>query len=211
MDTVVTDTEAGPAARALHASGTSDWGTPPSVVGVARRVLGGVDLDAASSAYWHRHSGVQARGFFSAEDSALDESASWRERGQSRRPRVFLNPPGDKRGELVKAFWRRLCAEWLAERIDSAVWVGFSLEQLVSLQMHDQRTPTPLESQFGLAVPSSRLRFLRPDPAGGDPSAAAAPTHGNYIVHLPSHAASRRAVQRERWHRECSQLGWAVR
>ena len=52
-----------------HNSGESEWYTPPPIIESARSVMGGIDLDPASSE--KAQETVRAEGFFTAEDDGL--------------------------------------------------------------------------------------------------------------------------------------------
>jgi hypothetical protein len=169
----------------MHLSSSADWGSPPEVVDLARLVLGRIDLDPASSEFWNdRPGGVDARVYMPRDGL----SEVWRPAGQ-RPVTVFLNAPGDRSGQLVKAFWSRLVREWAAGVVDSAIWIGFSLEQLVSCQ-HEPVNPVTLP----MLVPRRRLSYLR---RGTDGSAVPAdqPTHGSYVTLLPSSDPARGRAQ----------------
>jgi len=182
--------------RAMHLSESADWGSPPEVVKLARAVLGRIDLDPATSNYWNRH-GVRARFIIGADG----ETTSWRCRESH--VTVFLNPPGDKSGQLVKSFWARLVREWAAGEVESAVWVGFSLEQLVSLQSEPVNPMT-----LPMIVPRRRLAFMcRNGHADAPPTPAKAPTHGNYLTLLPSPEPKLGRAQLEMWSARGAQLG----
>jgi hypothetical protein len=101
---------------------------------------------------------------------------------------------------LVKKFWQRLVDQWVAGDVDSAIWVGFSLEQLVSLQKFPWN---PMCSGLSFLVPSRRLSFLRPTRRG--PKPATSPAHGSYIVLL--HSKRRAMGQLERFWKEGRALG----
>jgi hypothetical protein len=69
-------------------AGNDEWYTPTPYVEAARRVLGGIDLDPASSP--QANATVQAARYFTREDDGLAQS--WR-RPDGRASRVWLNPP----------------------------------------------------------------------------------------------------------------------
>lgn len=160
----------------FHLSKSAKWGTPKPVIEFARAVLGEIDLDPASSAEFNQR--VGAKRYFTEEDDGL--SQLWI-------GRVFLNPPGDPTGKLIQLFWEKLVDSYVTMRVESAFWVGFSLEQLVSLQKYPVH---PLSPRVWLVIPSRRLAYY--DPEAGDD--ADQPTHGSYLALLPS----RVQVQRER-------------
>lgn len=161
----------------MHSADSMEHGTPAEVVELARCVGGTIGTDPFSSAYWNHHS-VRAATFYDVEHSGLDERNAWR-------GFCLVNPPGgDKeRGtkSLVRPAWERLVEEWRAGKIDGALWVAYSLEQLCMLQGSPAH---PL--QFPTCVPCERLRFLRRPHGGGPPVPGMQPTHGNALILLPS-------------------------
>lgn len=187
----------------LHLSKTAEWGSPPEVVELARAVLGTIDLDPASSHYWNERI-VRARQFYDGSpghDGLIDP---WFlvDGGNT----VFLNPPGDKSGQLVKRFWRKLVTSIADGTVDSAFWVGFSLEQLVQLQSEPFH---PLSPGTFLAFPSRRIHYLKP--VAGDPQPEDQPTHGSYLCLVPSEDPVRAEEQRTLWLTSTLRLGWTVR
>lgn len=149
---------------ALHSSASAEWGSPPEVVEFARDLMGGIDLDPASSRHWNRT--VKAKRIYTAEDNGLIRP--WE-------GRVFCNPPGDRSGKLIQRFWRKLVRDSI--HTTASFWVGFSLEQLVSLQKFARN---PLAERVWLIVPRQRIHYL--DDGDGD---ADDPTHGSYLAYIP--------------------------
>ena len=80
-------------------SGNNEWYTPPDILEHARAVLGGLDLDPASSEVANQH--VRASRYFTAEDDGL--SQTW--------PvgRIWMNPPYAQ--PLVGKFCQRFADE----------------------------------------------------------------------------------------------------
>lgn len=163
---------------AKHSSKTAEHGTPAHIIEHARNLMGGIDLDPASSAMWNRR--VKAHRYYTAKDDGL----VWPWKG-----RVFLNPPGDKSGLLVRAFWKRLLEHYLSGSIDQAMWVGFSLEQFVTLQdlrmdptLSYLRLPIPLD--YPTLIPRRRLHYRKK--IGPNTSKRSAnPPHASYLTWLP--------------------------
>lgn len=135
---------------AVRLSENADWGTPPHIVEFAREVLGGIDFDPASSPRWNART-VRAESFMDGSPGRDGLQDPWPEGA-----RVWCNPPGDRSGQQVKAFWTRLTREYAAGKVASAVWLGFSLEQLVSCQ-HETLSPLKLP----ILIPNRRLQFSR--------------------------------------------------
>jgi len=172
---------------ARHSCDSPEWYTPSPYVEAARAVMGGIDLDPASHEEANRT--VKAVRFFTEEDDGLQQV--WR-------GRVFLNPPGG----LVNEFWHALIMAWRCQSMTAAIWIGYSLEQLQTLQVLHPTTPL----DFPMCVPSRRMAFventakkkarleeidavnilrksrgekLRPRNENG-----ASPSHANYITYL---------------------------
>lgn len=171
-----------------HSSKSANHGTPTLVVEAARYVLGGIDYDPASDAYWNHHT-VKATRYADGGEHGDGLEISWVGRG-------LWNPPGDKPGTLPPRFWDRLVWLWAAGQT-AAVWVGFSLEQLPRLQAAAPLMPRgpkqypgnpihPLRPEFLRCWPSSRLDFLAPGATfDAPPIEQTQPGHGNYIVLVP--------------------------
>jgi len=126
---------------ARHSMDSPEWFTPSPYVEAAREVLGEIDLDPAS----HREANriVRARRFYTEKGNGL------------RRPwfgRVFINPPGGH----VAPFWYRLMVAIAAREITAAIWIGYSLEQLQTLQGYEVRSPI----QFPICIPDRRIPFV---------------------------------------------------
>jgi hypothetical protein len=160
-----------------HAYVTSSSGerfTPKYIVEAARATLGNIDLDPASCA--RANEIVQADTFFCRGDDGLNENWSWC-------GHVFLNPPGNCRSaqgvlvdcgndktcscKLVRWYWDRLlgCSP---EQVPAAIWIGFHLDQLQSLQ-------TPL--CFPTCILSKRIQYL-----DSDFNVMPSPPHGSYVT-----------------------------
>lgn len=158
---------------ARHSMDSPEWYTPAPIVEAARQVMGAIDLDPASHA--EANETVKAASYYTEENNGL------------RMPwvgRVFVNPPGG----LVAEFWCRL----LTQPVDQAVWVGYSLEQLQTLQAC-RPMPTPLD--FAMCVPNRRIafkeneakkaaRFEKLVALGKKPNPKSAPSHANYITYI---------------------------
>ena len=76
-------------AKAANFIPGDEWGTPEKYIALAREVMGEIDLDPASNEHAQRT--VQARQYFTREDSGLVHP--WV-------GRVWLNPPYTKGAQL---------------------------------------------------------------------------------------------------------------
>ena len=156
-----------PSAR--HSSASADWGSPELIRRFAACVLrpasvgDAIDLDYASSAYWHQWwpdrtrpdaylDGESGRDVLKLEDriKALPRAGA----GTG-----FLNAPGFGGGEMVQRCWEAFELDHREGRPRSGVWVCFTLEQFASLQGVAPRHPLSGEDITTL-VPSRRARYL---------------------------------------------------
>ncbi len=86
-----------------------EWVTPERYVEMARKVLGSIELDPASTAEANRR--VKAKLFYSKERSALDRRMKWC-------GKVWMNPPYSR---IIKKFITKFCEEWDAKRIKQGI------------------------------------------------------------------------------------------
>lgn len=91
-----------------HNSGNNEWYTPPEFTRAAHRVMGGIDLDPASSEVANRTVGAAL--YFTSEDDGL--SRAWG-------GRVFLNPPYSR--DLVGRFAAKALGEIAAGTVSEAI------------------------------------------------------------------------------------------
>lgn len=124
---------------ARHSMDSPEWYSPSPFVEAAREVMGGIDLDPAS--HEEANLTVGATTFYGIAENGL--TLPWF-------GRVFHNPPGG----LVDAFWKKFLAE--RERVAQMVFVGYSLEQLQTLQTDNLVTPL----DFALCFPKKRIAFV---------------------------------------------------
>lgn len=193
---------------AQHSAATDQHGTPPGLVALIHGTFGGPpDVDPASSEEWNDL--MQARRIITvAEDARV---TPWvpgapapnrlitdrRVAPQGHICTLGINPPGDPRGELVAFFWTTLVEYYLRRWVTSAIWVGFSLEQLSRLQRigarsHPLRHPT--------CVPDQRIAYRKSLIELGEQ-----PPHASYLTLL-----SREPRQIETFAALGSELGCVV-
>lgn len=157
--------------NAQHSSKSNEHYTPEDIVKAARAVMGGIDLDPASS--HEANLLVGASEYFTKDDDGL--SKDWH-------GRVWLNPPGGLIGRQSSAavWWEKLFDEWNAGSVTQAMFLGFSIEILQTSQdaaMWIGRVP--------FCIPRKRLRFVQFDAARGEFVPGNSPTHANIIAYLP--------------------------
>jgi len=146
------------------------WGTPEAIITAARTVLGRIDLDPASNADAQER--IRAGRFYDAQEDGL--KATW-----DFAATVFLNPPGGS----VRNFWRKLLLWKAGDSTRRAIWIGYSLEQLQTLQTDGAG---PVAMAAAICYPNRRIAFLDED---GRPRVS--PTHANYIAYLGASGAGR--------------------
>lgn len=88
--------------------GNNEWYTPPIYAEIARKVMGGIDLDPASSET--ANTTIKATRYFTAEQNGL---------GQSWAGRVWMNPPYGQ--PLIKQFCTKMRHEFLSGRVTDAM------------------------------------------------------------------------------------------
>lgn len=103
-------------AHVSRSSGKVEWYTPPGIIRNARNVMGGIDLDPASTKTANKI--VRAGRFLTEQDDALDENTSWRTEGG----RVWLNPP--YRQPDINVFASRLLREIDYGTVKQCVWLS---------------------------------------------------------------------------------------
>lgn len=154
--------------------------TPGYIVEPARETLGGIDLDPASTD--EANLLIQAEDYFTRDSDGLN--GTWW-------GRVFLNPPGGafNKPQTIEnpgkwgytrsrqaLWWLKLMIEYESARVDSAIFVGFSIEILQVAQQLKCDVP----SNFPLCVPSERIPFDKWE--NNERVSQNQPGHANVIV-----------------------------
>lgn len=141
--------------------GENEWYTPGEYIEAARKALGVIDIDPASSALAQET--VQAGQFFTKDTDGLKQA--WH-------GNVWMNPPYAQ--PLVGQFVDKLCTSYGDGDVQAAiVLVNNATETAWGQQL--------LESATAVVFPKSRIRFLDPE---GKPGA---PLQGQMFVYLGGH------------------------
>jgi len=137
-----------------HSSETNEQYTPERIVELAREVMGGIDLDPASSELANAR--VRAARIFTEADGERALEEPWE-------GKIWLNPPGGQTPVAKVAglrsnpsiFWAKLMLEWeYEEAAECALVLGFTMEVLQSSQRI-----SPTMAEFPFCIPRQRIAF----------------------------------------------------
>lgn len=152
-----------------HSAKNPNYETPGNIVEAARKVLGVIDLDPASTAQANKR--VKAKKIYTKKDDGLKKK--WF-------GKVFLNPPGGVAPSGQK--FRSSANLWLWKlrdqidkgRVTEAIFVGFSIEVLQYGQMGRTLATVPF------CIPRKRVAFINPETSEPDNQ----PGHANAILYF---------------------------
>jgi ParB family chromosome partitioning protein len=149
-------------------SGDNEWHTPPEYIAAARKVLGAIDLDPASSPIANET--VQATLYYVEEDSG--QKRGWK-------GRVWLNPPYAR--PLVDQVMDKLCEHYAAGDVPAAI-------ALVNNATETSWFGKCAHVAAAICFPARRVKFLDPE---GKPGA---PLQGQAVIYLGDDAEAFRAA-----------------
>lgn len=152
-------------AHVANNSGNNEWYTPPKFIELARKAMGGIDLDPATSEVANRV--VQAPKIFTADDDG---------RTQQWNGRVWMNPPYAQ--PLMGDFAEAVASKYESGEIDQACI-------LVNNGTETQWFQRMLGAADAVCFPKTRIKFIDPE---GNPSGA--PLQGQAIFHMGGNVAA---------------------
>lgn len=130
-------------------TGNPEWYTPATCIDAARKVLGDIDLDPATSEIAQRT--VQASTYYTADDDGL--AKDWQ-------GRVWMNPPYS--ADLVTQFVGKLCDHIEAGDVSSAI-------VLVNNATETRWLQRGLSMVSAVCFPAGRIKFLDEEGNPGAP------------------------------------------
>ena len=133
-----------------------EWYTPPEVIEAARRALGGIDLDPASSPPAKANETVRATAFLTVHSmpGSCDVERRWP-------GRVWLNPPYST--GVIERFVGKLVSEY--EHPDGGTTAAILLTQNAT---ETQWLQLAMSRASAICFPRARLNFIRDGEVQGD-------------------------------------------
>jgi ParB family chromosome partitioning protein len=145
-------------AHVANNSGENEWYTPAPIIEAARNVMGGIDVDPASSDVANKT--VQAATYYTKDDDGLTKE--WV-------GSVWMNPPYAQ--PLIRDFSETLVSQYKNQIVTQAIVLVNNATETAWFQ-------SLAEAACALCFPSGRIRFLDPSGVPG------APLQGQAIIGL---------------------------
>lgn len=152
--------------NAFHLSTTNEWYTPPVYIRAARKVLGRIDVDPASSRLANQV--VQATTYYDEETNGLEHP--WI-------GKVWLNPPY---GRSDRTRQKSNVDAWISRLIEQ-YRQGITTEAILLVNAAPGYRWFDALWNYPLCFASVRISFYRPDGYAGRP------THSNVFAYLGPH------------------------
>lgn len=131
-------------------TGENEWYTPDQYLGLARQVLGGIDLDPASSLIANER--VQAKRIFTQDDDGLTKD--WF-------GLVWMNPPYAQ--PLIAQFSEKMAAEWRKGDVEAAIVLTNDCTDTAWFH-------TLAVACTAICFPRGRIKFVSPHGESGMPT-----------------------------------------
>jgi ParB family chromosome partitioning protein len=141
-----------------QATGNTEWYTPPEYIEAARKVLGAIDLDPASTVEANKV--IKAERFFTVENDGLNKN--WK-------GRVWLNPP--YASSLIAYFVQKLSVHYAKNEVTEAIVLVNNATETIWFN-------TLIKNAAAVVFPKSRVKFQTS--SGG----AGAPLQGQAFIYL---------------------------
>lgn len=156
-----------PSMRIIHNSGNNERYTPEYIIQLARKTMGNIDVDPASSEIAN-NSLIKASMFFDKETNGLLQE--WH-------GKIWLNPPY-QRG-LIESFIDKLLEEYHAGRTTEAIILTHNASET-------KWYGKLLEETTAMCVVSGRIRFYAINNGGQVYKPKGAPLQGQFITYIGS-------------------------